>query len=161
VWPKDGVTAEDRAVQLADMIEASRRNSGYAAEIFIVREGPRLIAQAVVLPRLINWAGFDMLIGGLSRVCTHPLARGRGLGEAVVRAAMRLADRHAVSCLLFQTSLKVRPFYLRLGAADVTNPVINSHSDNPLARPFKDDVVMRYPAGKFAKGIVDMRGPGY
>jgi GNAT superfamily N-acetyltransferase len=126
-----------------------------------VRDGPSLIAQAVVLPRLINWAGFDMLIGGLSRVCTHPSARGRGLGEAVVRAAMSLADRHAVSCLLFQTSLKVRPFYLRLGAADVMNPVINSHSEDPLARSFYDDVVMRYPAGIFAKGIVDLRGPGY
>jgi GNAT superfamily N-acetyltransferase len=161
VWPKDRVTAEDRAVQLADMVEASRRDTGRAAPIFVVREGAHLIAQAIVLPRLVNWAGFDMLVGGLSRVCTHPSARGRGLGEAVVRAAMSLADGHAVACLLFQTSLKVRPFYLRLGAADVTNRVINSRSDDPLARPFEDEVVMRYPACNFANGIVDLRGPGY
>ena len=63
---------------------------------------------------------------------------------------------------LFQTSHKVRPFYEKLGATLVTNRIVDSLGDDPMASPFWDEVALRYPKDRpWPEGEIDLRGPGY
>ena len=84
------------------------------------------------------------------------------MGEKVVLAVFDLVDRRIFPYSLFQTSPEVRPFYEKLGAAVIENPIINSFSEDLHASPFWDRVVMRYPkTGDWPDGEIDIRGPGY
>ena len=103
-----------------------------------------------------------MTIVALAQVCTDPAERGRKLGQAVVRAVFDLVDHGPFPHSLFQTSHQVRPFYDKLGAGLVTNPIFNSLGDDPDKNPFWDEVAMRYPAAKhWPEGEIDLRGPGW
>ncbi|MFW6061747.1 MAG: hypothetical protein ACOC93_02960, partial [Planctomycetota bacterium] len=63
---------------------------------------------------------------------------------------------------LFQTSDEVRGFYEKLGAGPVHKPIVNSFAEDPQANPFRDDVVLCYPADyPWPPGAIDLRGPGY
>jgi len=99
----------------------------------------------------------------LAMVASDAKLRGAGLGAAVVRAAFRRVDAGNFPVCLYQTSFGVEPFYERLGACRVENPIVNSlSSEDPGANPFWDDVVMRYPASApWRDGVVDLRGAGY
>ena len=56
----------------------------------------------------------------------------------------------------------MRPFYEKLGASTIDNPIINSLADDRHASPFWDRVIMRYPStGTWPEGEIDLRGPGY
>jgi len=162
VWPKPQVTAADRAQQQLAMGRQYRGPAAQAPRAFVVVENGQVIAHAAVLPRTISTSAGELTIAGLSRVCTDPRERGRGLGELVTRAAFDTIDGGDFSFLLFQASQRVRPFYEKLGAVVVDNPVVNSLAADPTARAFWDDVVMRYPAGgEWPEGEIDLRGPGY
>lgn len=160
VWPKPGRTVASRVRTMTREIESA--DEEMSPRGYVVRENGAAIAFGQMLPRLIGSAEGDVAIAGLARVCTHPDHRGRGLGERVVRAAFELIDQGDFRASLFQTSPAVRPFYERLGCAQVDNRIVNSGGDDPDANPFWDEVVMRYPAkGRWPNGTIDLRGPGY
>ena len=130
--------------------------------LFVIRKNGRVIACASVVPKTIGTSKGDLTLLALARVCTDPAARGRGLGQQVVRAAFDLVDRGPFPFSLFQTSEKVRPFYEKLGAVVAANRFVNSQSEDPTANPFWDTVVMRYPGGSgWPEGEIDLRGPGW
>jgi GNAT superfamily N-acetyltransferase len=162
VWPRPEKTV---ATRMADLLILWNDYHGPEAEFprsFVIRENRRLIAHAAALPRKIGTSDGDITIMGLAQVCSDPELRGRGLGEAVVRAAFDTVDHGPFAHSLFQTSHKVRPFYEKLGACLVTNRIFNSLGDDPAKNPFWDEVVMRYPAVKpWPEGDIDLRGPGY
>ncbi|MEM8946182.1 MAG: GNAT family N-acetyltransferase [Planctomycetota bacterium] len=161
-WPNPEKPAEYRAQQLLSVKDAFSAADSLAPRSFIVREHERVIAHAAIVPRKIGTANGEMTIAGLAQVCTALSARGRGLGEKVVRAAFSLVDASEFPHALFQTSSEVRPFYEKLGACRAKNRVINSLADDPDVSPFWDRVVMRYPMHRpWPEGDIDLRGPGY
>ncbi len=84
------------------------------------------------------------------------------MGALVVRLVFDLVDQGAFAFSLFQTTPEVRPFYERLGAAVIDNPIVNSLADDVHESPFWDRVIMRYPSGLgWPVGEIDLRGPGY
>jgi GNAT superfamily N-acetyltransferase len=162
VWPKPNVTAADRAENLLALGRDYQGPDAQAPRSYVFMEDGKLLAHSAIIPRTIGTTARDITVGGLARVCTDPAARGRGLGELIARAALGAVDSGDFPFALFQTSRRVRPFYEKLGAAVVENPIVNSLADDPMANPFWDEVVMRYPAGEeWPTGTIDLRGPGY
>lgn len=128
----------------------------------IIREGDKVLAHATAAPHVIGTSEGDLTVLGLAHVATDPRARGRKLGQAVVRAVFDLVDHGPYQHALFQTSNSVQAFYEKLGAGLVTNRIVNSFADDLNANPFWDDVVMRYPAVKhWPEGTLDLRSPGW
>jgi predicted N-acetyltransferase YhbS len=160
VFPRRGL-----GERMAKFMDDWRDYSGPEAEFprsMILREGGRVLAHAAAAPRTIGTSEGELTVVALSLVATDPEARGRKLGQAVVRAVFDLVDHGPFQHSLFQTSHQVRPFYEKLGAGLVTNRFINSLADDPTKNPFWDEVVMRYPAAKhWPKGKIDLRGPGW
>ena len=162
VWPKPGVTVEDRARRLLSIAQGHEGPEALAARSFVVFEMGRVLAHAAVMPRTIGTDAGAVAIGALLLVCSDPHQRGRGLGETVARAAFSLVDEGQYPWILFQTKEKVRPFYEKLGCTLVENRIVNSRGENPESNPFWDEIVMRYPAqGDWPAGTIDLRGPGY
>jgi len=162
VWPNSPKTVEVRRRQMLELRQGYTGSDAQAPRSFILREGDRVVAHAVVLPRTIGTSAGDMTIAGLARVGTDPDMRGRGLGEVVVRASFALVDSGDFLFSLFQTTPEVRPFYEKLGACTVDNPIINSLGDDLHTPPFQDKAIMRYPSsGSWPEGEIDLRGPGY
>ncbi len=162
VWPRSKKTVTIRQHQ---MLELGRNYQGaeeLAPRSFLIRQEGGVIAHAAVLPRSIGTSAGEMMIAGLTRVCTAPEQRGRGLGEVVVRAIFSLVDNEIFPYSLFQTTQEVRPFYEKLGACIIENPIVNSLGDDLHASPFWDKVIMRYPCGgSWPLGEIDLCGPGY
>jgi predicted N-acetyltransferase YhbS len=162
VWPRPNVTVEDRVQQFLSVLEGSKGSEAQAPKSYVVLDGDRVLAHAQIYARTIRTADGELEIGALARVGTIPEQRGNGLGEAVARAALGAVDRGDFPFALFQTSNRVRPFYEKLGAVLIHNPLINSLADGPKGNPFWDEAVMRYPAhGAWPAGTIDLRGPGY
>jgi hypothetical protein len=162
IWPKPNVTVEDRSQQQLAFGQSYAGPEPLAPRSYVVLDGDRVIAHALVFARTIRTDAGEMTIAALARVCSEPELRGQGLGEAVVRAAFAPVDRGDFPFALFQTTRNVRPFYERLGAVLVDNPITNSLADGPKTNPFWDEVVMRYPStGAWPPGTIDLRGPGY
>jgi predicted GNAT family N-acyltransferase len=127
-----------------------------------IRENDRVIAHSGIDVRNIGTSQGNLTVLALARVCTDPAQRGRNLGAAIVRATFQLVDDGIFPWSLFQTSQPVRPFYEKLGACAITNPIINSRGDTPKKNPFWDEVIMRYPSRPgWPDGEIDLRGPGY
>ncbi len=162
VWPNPEKSAEFRMQQMLDMGRGYTGSNAQAPRSFVIREAGKVIAHSAILPRTIATSTGDMTIAGLARVCADPDQRGRGLGAIIAKAALAVIDSGAFSCSLFQTSPAVRPFYEKLGACVVENPIVNSLGEDPKASPFNDEVIMRYPGGgEWPEGEIDLRGPGY
>ncbi|NOY41922.1 MAG: GNAT family N-acetyltransferase [Planctomycetes bacterium] len=162
VWPKSVKTVAVRHEQLLALGDHYAGLEAQAPRSLFIRENGQIIAHAAVLPRTIGTAAGDMVIAGLTRVCTAPEQRGRGLGEIVVRAVFELVDDGTFPFSLFQTTLEVRPFYEKLGATIIENPIINSLEKDAHGSPFWDKEIMRYPgSGNWPGGEIDLRGPGY
>ena len=160
VWPKPGRTVEMRVAKMLD--EFASATTETAPRSFVVREHGETIAFAQMLPRTIHTSAGPITVAGLARVCSHPDHRGRGLGDMVVRAAFEIVDQGEFRWSLFQTSHQVQPFYERLGAVLIDNPIVDSLGDDPQANPFWDEIAMRYPAsGDWPRGTLDLQGPGY
>lgn len=162
IWPKPGRTVETYTATVLGQWRGYRGPEDEHPRSFLVREGGRVIAHSSACPRTIGTGTGDMTILALARVCTDPAVRGRRLGQAVVLEAFDLVDHGPYPFALFQTTEAVGPFYERLGAVTVNNRFVNSQADDPMANPFWDKVVMRYP-GKpgWPAGEIDLRGPGW
>ena len=162
IWPRPGRTVETRT---AEMLSQWQNYAGPEDEYprsFLVRDGGRIIAHAQADPRVIRTSEGDLTVLALARVCTDPAARGRKLGEAVVREAFKLVDAGPYPFALFQTRDTVRPFYEKLGAVVVANRFYNSKAVDPEANSFWDPVIMRYPkTGIWPVGDIDTNGPGW
>lgn len=114
---------------------------------------------------------FPML--GLSGVVTHPKARRRGLGAAVVRSAFARVEAESLAACLFATPPKadtpgkeLAEFYTNLGAVELPNPVANAtqHAGGHLG-PFEPpNSVYQFPATTLVcePGVVlDIGGRGW
>ena len=155
-------TLEERLEQLVNQWRDWRGPEAEFPRSVIIREDGGVIAHAAALPRTIGTSQGEMTVLALAQVASDPALRGRGLGQAVVRAAFDAVDHGPFLHSLFQTSHNVQPFYEKLGACVVTNRIFNSLAEDPAANPFWDAVVMRYPAAKpWPSGEIDLRGPGY
>ena len=122
-----------------------------------------VVANACTLVRRVGVeeTGEAMGVLGLFDVATDPAARGRGLGEAVTRAAFDRLGADGPTVCLFQTGA-ARAFYERLGARVIDNEVVDSIAADPGASPFEDEVVMLYPGdAAWPTGRIDLRGPGW
>jgi GNAT superfamily N-acetyltransferase len=120
------------------------------------------IALAHTFGRTVCTSDGALTVMGLANVCVDARWQGRGYGQQVVEAALARVDLGDFPLSLFQTSLKVEPFYLRLGAARATNRFFNSLADDPTANPFWEPVAMRYPAtAPWPASEVDLQGPGF
>lgn len=162
VWPKSPKTVEIRQQQMFDMGRDYRGSDAQAPRSFLVREKGRVIAHAAIITRTIGTSQGELTIAGLLRVCTDPDLRGRGLGPLVVRPVFDLVDQGVFAFSLFQTTPEVRPFYEKLRAAVIDNPIVNSLADDVHESPFWDRIIMRYPHGPgWPEGEIDLRGPGY
>lgn len=162
VWPKPGVTVDDRA----DTLQTNRGDTdvplAIASRSLVIRDGQAVIGHAVVFPRTIGTDEGPMTIAALGSVCTAPEYRGKRLGEQLVHSAWQMLEHPTVSYSLFQTSERASQFYLRMGATFVENRFVDSTADDPQRNPFKDERVMRYPSsGHWPTGEVDLRGSGY
>ncbi len=155
VWPPPA--GEDLAVH-RDRYAAV--NSSVFNEVFIIREGGRVVAHTEVFARDVFTGGRTLRNLALAGVCVHPDYRGRNWGAAMVRQAFAYVDNGDFDCCLFQT--RVPAFYDKLGARLVDNAFVNSHSERPDERPWWDPYAMLYPAG-FPLGAarVDLNGGGY
>lgn len=161
-WPKPHMTPAARAAQQLEIGRQYAHAGVHEPRAIVIVEGDAVVAHASVLPRTVGTERGDMTIAGLARVCTAAAARGRGLGEAVVRAALGLVDAGEFEFALFQTNGRVRGFYERLGCVPVENLIVNSLAEDPMAAVFWDEVAMRYPVhGDWPAGTIDLRGPGY
>jgi predicted N-acetyltransferase YhbS len=161
-WPKPNMTAEDRAARTIQLGREFIGASGARPRSIVAVEEDRVVAHAWMFPRVIGTERGDIHIGALAQVCTDAAMRGRGLGELVARAAFRLVDAGEFEFSLFQTTLGVQPFYVKLGCVPVENRIVNRRAEDPAANPFWHDVVMRYPAGDgWPAGTIDLGGPGY
>jgi GNAT superfamily N-acetyltransferase len=162
VWPKPDKTVDIRQEQLVAHGYGYRGPENQHPRSFVIRDAGRIIAHSGMIARTIGTPVGEMTIAGLSRVCSDPAYRGKGLGELVVREVFVLIDDGTFPFSMFQTSHKVRPFYEKLGAVPVTNPIVNSLAEDPAICPFWDEVVLRYPQnGSWPEGEIDLRGPGY
>ncbi|MEX0642362.1 MAG: GNAT family N-acetyltransferase [Pirellulales bacterium] len=162
IWPKPGRTVETFTDNLLNVHLAYSGRDAERPRLFVVRDGERVIACAQASPRKIGTTAGDMTILALARVCTDPIARGKHLGQAVVRAAFNLVDHGPFPFALFQTGPSVRPFYENLGCVTAANHFFNSLADDPQKTPFWDTEIMRYPAAAgWPSGDIDTLGPGW
>ncbi len=162
IWPKPGRTVETRT---AEMMSYWRDYSGPEAQYprsFAVRENGRVIAHADASPRTIKVPGREITVLAFARVCTAPEARGKKLGQGLVKKAFELVDNGTYAFSLFQTQESVRPFYEKLGAVVAPNRFFNSTAEDPEADPFWDPVIMYYPNhGNWPAADIDTGGPGW
>ena len=132
------------------------------ARLFRIRDEQALVAVAKTFPREVALPNGRAVVMALTQVVCVEEYRGQGFGKAVVRAAFERVDRGDFPCAIFQCSDKNKPFYEKLGAGELLNPVINSLSDDPGVCPFWDDRIMVYPAGfEVDEGQIDTLGPGW
>ncbi|BCM88957.1 hypothetical protein IAD21_00799 [Abditibacteriota bacterium] len=119
-----------------------------------------VLAHALIFRREILTTQGSLPIGALATVCVHPDYRGRGWGEAVVRAALGVMPEMAIAVSLFQTG--VPQFYEKLGARIVNNRFFNGQNPDDSSNPFWDLEEMIYPAAfPWPEGDIDLNGEGY
>jgi hypothetical protein len=162
-WPRPGVTVELRAQQLLGPGREYTGPAELAPRSVVIRRDGRVVAHAMLFARTVKTAEGPLTVAALSKVCVDAALRGQHLGERVVRTAFEPVDSGVFPFALFQTTPAVRPFYVGLGAIDVTNRCVNSLATDPQARPWWDDVVLRYPADRpgWPKGEIDLVGPAF
>lgn len=162
IWPNPEKPAAVRTQQMIELGQGYTGPDEQAPLSFLIHEDGKLIAHSAHIPRTIQTATGEITVAGLTRVCTDPAQRGRGLGEKVVRATFAMVDAGTFPYSLFQTSPPVRAFYEKLGCCLVENPIVNSFAEDLHVSPFWDKVIMRYPStGEWPEGEIDLRGPGY
>lgn len=163
IFPRPGRTPASILPEMRDQYRSFDGDPARSLRRFLVRDDAgQIIANADILPRTIATAEGQFGVGGLKLVLCHPDYQGRGLGAAVVRAAFGLIDRGVFPWSLFQTSRRIQPFYEHLRCRLVDNVFVNSENEsNPRARPWKDEVVMIYPADRagWPEGEIDLLGP--
>jgi len=162
VWPQSGRIIQTRLAEMRSAWQDYRGPEAQFPRSFIIRSAGRAVAHAEISPRTIRTIAGEITIGALAGVCTDPSVRGSGLGVRMVREAFGLVDDGTFPFALFQNYIDKRPFYEKLGARSIDNPIINSRGEDPRTNPFWADVAMVYPATKtWPRGEIDLCGPGY
>lgn len=163
VWPKPDRGPVERAEKIKAIGRGYTGPESQAPISYLIWADDVVIGHSLTFAREITTAEGEQTVMALAMVATDPERRGQGLGAAVVEAAFERARSTDFDVCLYQTSFEVEPFYERLGACRVTNPLVNSLSEtDPNANPFWDEVVMRYPASApWPDGEIDLCGPGY
>jgi predicted N-acetyltransferase YhbS len=154
VWPP----ATDAPVDVeAKLAEVQARNGAH----FILRDGEKVQAHALIFPRKIITTRGPLLVGALAAVCVHPAQRKRGYGADVVRAAFDYLPELGAEVSLYQTG--VPGFYEKLGARVIDNFIFDgTRTDGAKENPFWDVYAMIYPANfDWPEGEIDLNGPGY
>ena len=123
-------------------------------------ESGELLACAKSFIRVISHSGgVRMPVMALSNVAAAQAARGKGLGQAVVEAALQRLDAEE-SCTHFLFETAIPAFYQRLGAKLVEKELVINSTGDRIA--FEDEYVMVYPAARhWPEGEIDLLGPGY
>ena len=163
VWQKPGKGPEYRANQLIDRGKAYMGPEDRAPHSLVIYDDDQVVAHTLIFERIIGTGLGQMSAMALGMVSSSPNHRGKGLGGTIVKEAFSHVDQGLFELSLFQTSHAVRPFYEKLGCCLVENPVINSlDGQHPHENPFKDEIVMRYPAeASWPEGEIDLLGEGY
>ncbi|MEO0514777.1 MAG: GNAT family N-acetyltransferase [Planctomycetota bacterium] len=122
----------------------------------------RWLGNAGVLTRTLQTTRGPLQVLGLMDVATLPETRGMGLGKRLVRAAWAEVDAGRVAACLLKTS-GASPFYEKLGARVIDNPLVNSLAEGGVDRqPFEESAAMIYPAqADWPTGEIDLRGPAF
>lgn len=165
VWPKEGLTLEQRIESLWEEIQLPERQATNPRRL-VVWEDQTAIAHALVFHREVHFVDDDretlasQNVLALAGVCTDSTRRGLGLGVMVVKEAFKHVDTKAPVCL-FQTG--VTEFYEKFDARVVENKFINRLNDDaPAESPWWDSSVMIFPAKfRWPREIVDLNGAGY
>jgi len=117
-----------------------------APAMFVIRYGRKVIALAKTLPRIIQPEGqAEMCVMGLASVCNAPDWRGRGLGKAVVRAALARVDKGDFEWAVFQCPAGRQTFYEQFGVRRVQNRFFRTDRLGAGNNPFWDECAMCYP----------------
>ena len=166
VWPKDGLTLEQRIAQEMLIVRNADRAKINPVR-FVVWDGDAAISHALVFDRQIypldeaEQRCGQIKVLALAKVCCDASRRGEGLGMAVVEAAFQLiGEQKPLS--LFQTG--VPRFYEKLGGRIVKNRFVNFLSqDDRQANPWWDDEIMIVPGNASwpEQKTIDLNGPGY
>lgn len=122
----------------------------------------RLAAHAAGFSRTIIHQRGQTEVLALASVFSDPNLRTRGLGKAVVRAALERVDNGEFTASLFQSP--VPDFYRRLGCRTLTGYRWVNRLDpvDPERHPFWNDDVMVYPASRAWHGqLIDINGPAW
>ncbi|MEN1680169.1 MAG: GNAT family N-acetyltransferase [Planctomycetota bacterium] len=161
-WPNPDKDVAVRAQVMQSLGAMPCPSEAASSRSFVLCDGGKVVAHASMQPREIETQSGMLWVLGLAGVCADASLRGKGLGKRIVQAALAMIDDGLAPFSLFQTSREVRPFYERLGACLVENPIVDSTADDPQSCPFWDNVAMRYPATDgWPQGTIDLRGPGY
>jgi len=163
-WPDGDETPEPRARRILDRQARGHWRPGHETW-FVVRNPSdgKIIAKAQTFRRrIIPRDGEPLTVLALAGVTTHPDFRGRGIGSAMAARALQAVRPPEAPFALFQTTPPRRRFYERLGCVVVTNRFVDSTAADPEARPWWNELVLRYPAaGDWPTGTIDLNGPGY
>ena len=164
VWPpKEPSTPEEKYE------EYKSRKAEHPEGFSVVYDDGGLVGTAFIGERIIGTGRGDIPVMALGGVCSDPALRGRGYGAEAVKKVFSYIGGDGYPVCLFQTSFKVEPFYLKLGAKRIANRIFNSNAQKKLEtvkktkrQVFWDDIVMIYPgAYDWPEGDVDIRGPGF
>lgn len=154
-------TLEQRVEEILGFI-GSQDPEVLTARRFVIWQDGVPVAQARTFVREVHAEDRSLPVLALATVCADPDLRGQGLGAAVTRLAFEQVgtdDWPKVS--LFQTG--VPGFYEKLNCRTVSNQFINRKNlEDPLANPWRDEIVMIYPGDHdWPGGVIDMNGPDY
>lgn len=161
-WPsnKNDVELDQAAEELIKRHRPAHieKPAGFA----MVTDNGIAVARAEFFPRVVKFGNRKITLMALGGVCSHPEKRGFGYGKMVVEYIFGFVDKELYPATLFQTTEEVHPFYEKLGAKRISNPIINSTAKEPAKCPFWDDAIMMYsPHFEWPEGTIDLLGPGY
>ncbi len=163
VWMAPEATAQSPQQVALGVAAAGPLFSDEPPVRYAVRDAAgRWLGNAGVLTRTLHTTRGPWLVLGLMDVATLPETRGMGLGKRLVRAAWSAVDEGRVAACLLKTS-GASPFYEKLGARVIDNPLVNSWADGGVdRRPLEGSVAMIYPAeADWPTGEIDLRGPAF
>ena len=154
-------TIEDRIKEMESVdFDSEQVRTGRRILIYDGKE--TLLAHAKTFVRNVLADEVEIPVLALATVCVDPAARGRGLGVQVTRRAFEAVDSpKGPSVSLFQTPIP--EFYERLNCRIVGNRFVDrTNAAAPEANPWRNDIVMIYPAGfEWPEAAVDLNGPDY
>ena len=136
-----------------------------AEMLHLAEDAGAVVAMALSFVRTVRTGDASFRVLALAGVVSDPAVRGRGFGQAVIRDAFARLEEESITHCLFQTG-EARGLYEKMGGAVVGNRFVDrtaaERGDDPEARPWDDEFVMRYPASAgWPDGVIDLNGPGY
>lgn len=118
-----------------------------------------MASYAAVVIREGSLDGRPATIGGVGGVKTHPIARGRGYGAAVMREAVRLWTERLVDFGLLVCEPGLIDYYTQLGWTEFDGELLTLQKGKSV--PFEFNKVMLLGVGVRPPrtGVIDLTGP--